>query len=386
MGHLYGGLLFLFMSFIIIGKVLLMQKFKTVKYFRYVFAVWSACSFAVVFIYYFRANAAAMPRESTKSFSCNNMSEAECLASNPILQWLSWASSVLTAFIGVGAVIMITLGGLQYITSRDNAQSVQNAKKKIYNAIIGLAAFIFLWAFLQWIIPGGVFNDGTTSQPVSRSQQAVNQPPKSNNANDSQEAPISRQQVSTITKLSSVDNFRDAGASGYIKKGVLYRSGLLEDANANQLASLLGGGMIIDLRTADKIKQHPDVYVSNIDTRNYPIHGTEDYTEFVTSASSREGFKNAITAIANEDGKVLVHCTYGKDRTGWTIAMIMYAIGATNKQVKTEYLKSPNVSSAMLDAGLSKARDKYGSINNYLKDGLGLSSQTISKLKSKLQV
>jgi len=64
------------------------------------------------------------------------------------------------AIIGVGVIItvMIVIAGIQYMTARDNAQAVQAAKSKIMNAFIALVAFIFLYAFLQWLVPGGLFS------------------------------------------------------------------------------------------------------------------------------------------------------------------------------------------------------------------------------------
>lgn len=60
--------------------------------------------------------------------------------------------------IGVGVVTaaMIIVGGIQYMTSRDNPQAVQAAKSKIFNAVIAIVAYVFVWAFLQWVVPGGV--------------------------------------------------------------------------------------------------------------------------------------------------------------------------------------------------------------------------------------
>jgi hypothetical protein len=61
--------------------------------------------------------------------------------------------------IGVGVVVvaMIIIAGIQYTASRDNPQAVQAAKSKIVNAIIALIAFTFIYTFLQWIVPGGIF-------------------------------------------------------------------------------------------------------------------------------------------------------------------------------------------------------------------------------------
>jgi hypothetical protein len=70
------------------------------------------------------------------------------------------------ASIGVGVIvtIMIIIAGFQYITSRDNPQQVQAAKTKIVNAVIALVAYIFIFGFLQWIIPGGIFS--STISPI----------------------------------------------------------------------------------------------------------------------------------------------------------------------------------------------------------------------------
>ena len=100
--------------------------------------------------------ASAIPSEQT-NFSCGSLSGKECLKKNPIVVWLNWGLTVLSAIVGVGAIIMTIVAGLQYSASRDNPQGVQAAKLKITNVVIGLAAYIFLWAFLNWLIPGGPF-------------------------------------------------------------------------------------------------------------------------------------------------------------------------------------------------------------------------------------
>jgi hypothetical protein len=65
--------------------------------------------------------------------------------------------NILSIGIGVIITIVIIFAGFQYMTARDNPQAVQGAKSKILNAIIALVAYIFLYAFLQWVVPGGVF-------------------------------------------------------------------------------------------------------------------------------------------------------------------------------------------------------------------------------------
>lgn len=64
----------------------------------------------------------------------------------------------LSAAVGVVVVIMIIVGGIQYMTAGDSPQKVSDAKTRITNALIALAIFLFMAAFLQWLVPGGIFD------------------------------------------------------------------------------------------------------------------------------------------------------------------------------------------------------------------------------------
>lgn len=92
-----------------------------------------------------------------QGYSCDQSNPDKCIKENPIVKWLNYLINIMAGVVGVGAVLMLIWGGIQYITARDNAQGVADAKKKIIDVVIGLAAFIFLYAFLTWLIPGGVF-------------------------------------------------------------------------------------------------------------------------------------------------------------------------------------------------------------------------------------
>jgi cytochrome bd-type quinol oxidase subunit 2 len=73
-----------------------------------------------------------------------------------IVAYLVTFINVLSAIVGVVIVIMITIGGIQYSAARDNPQAAAAAKGKITNAILALILYLFTFAFLQWIVPGGV--------------------------------------------------------------------------------------------------------------------------------------------------------------------------------------------------------------------------------------
>ena len=76
---------------------------------------------------------------------------------NPIMAWLIFFVNLFSVIIVAGAAIMIAVAGIQYTASRDNAQSTQAAKQRIFNVVIGLLMYVFFYGFMQWLIPGGVF-------------------------------------------------------------------------------------------------------------------------------------------------------------------------------------------------------------------------------------
>lgn len=70
---------------------------------------------------------------------------------------LNAIANVLSAGVGIIIVIVIIVGGIQYASAGGDANKVAAAKGRIQNAIYALIAFFFLYAFLQWLVPGGIF-------------------------------------------------------------------------------------------------------------------------------------------------------------------------------------------------------------------------------------
>lgn len=73
-----------------------------------------------------------------------------------IVAYVVLITNVLSGLVGVVIVIMIAVGGIQYTMSRDDPSAVSAAKNKIRNAVFALVIYIFGFAFLQWLIPGGI--------------------------------------------------------------------------------------------------------------------------------------------------------------------------------------------------------------------------------------
>jgi hypothetical protein len=62
----------------------------------------------------------------------------------------------LSAVAGIVFVVSVMLAGFQYMTARDNAGQVQKARNRIVMTIVALAIYIFMYALLNFLIPGGV--------------------------------------------------------------------------------------------------------------------------------------------------------------------------------------------------------------------------------------
>jgi len=86
--------------------------------------------------------------------TCSTDSNGNC---DLIGQYLNPAITVLTASFGLLAVISIILGAINYVTSEGDPQKAGKAKRRIANTVIAVIAYMFFYAFMQFIIPGGAF-------------------------------------------------------------------------------------------------------------------------------------------------------------------------------------------------------------------------------------
>lgn len=88
--------------------------------------------------------------QAVDAATCNK-NECELLAKylNPFIKLLSY-------LVGIAVVIGIMIGAIQVITSAGDPQKNANGKNHIRNALIAAIAYVILFAFLQWVIPGGV--------------------------------------------------------------------------------------------------------------------------------------------------------------------------------------------------------------------------------------
>ena len=113
--------------------------------------------FAVISVTVFITNETASAAQGLTVPQSSNQPYSGDIQNNPIIKWIEFFVNVLSVIIVAGSAVMIAYAGVQYSAARDNPQQVQAAKQKMWNVGIGLLSYFFLYAFIQWIIPGGVF-------------------------------------------------------------------------------------------------------------------------------------------------------------------------------------------------------------------------------------
>jgi protein-tyrosine phosphatase len=235
---------------------------------------------------------------------------------------------------------------------------------------------------------------------------------------------------------------------GRVRTGLLYRSTDLARVSGDDAIALarLGIRSVYDLRTGEERAAHPDrlppgaAYVAVDVLEDSPEasptelmrlfadprtareildggRGTalwdRKYREFVLLGSARAGYGRLFTEVADAANRpALFHCTTGKDRTGWAAAALLTLLGVPHDLVMEEYLLSARslaptfrlvldafraqggdpellapiarVRPEYLDAALDEMGHRFGSIEGYFDEGLGIDATTQQELRTAL--
>jgi hypothetical protein len=74
-----------------------------------------------------------------------------------MLVYLKNGINFLSAVAGIAITFSLIWAGYQYMTARANAGIVTAAKNRIIMTLVALLLYIFMYAILNWLIPGGLF-------------------------------------------------------------------------------------------------------------------------------------------------------------------------------------------------------------------------------------
>lgn len=138
-------------------------------------------------------------------------------------------------------------------------------------------------------------------------------------------------------------NFREVRTTG-MGKNKLYRSSspidpcLGRNLKADSLAKETGVATFINLAdTENSGKSFRDFDSSYYASQNAIFLALP--VEFF-SRPFEEGLAKGFRFMIEHEGPYLVHCTYGMDRTGFTIAILEALMGATTEEIQADYAKT----------------------------------------------
>ena len=252
--------------------------------------------------------------------------------------------------------------------------------------------------------------------------------------------------IATAANLRDLGGWPTADGS-QVRSGVVFRSAELSRLHGDDLAAFgeLGIRTVFDLRTAGEVANQPDALPEGTESINLDVladarHSApaelaqifadpskadeflregqaEEYFEaayrgFVTLPSARSAYHQLFEGIAAADGPVLYHCTTGKDRTGWATAVLFGLLGVPDDEVLEEYLLTNTellpmiqpwldqfaagggdpqllmtvlgVQESYLVAAREQLQESFGTVENYVIQGLGVSPATVAALRAKL--
>lgn len=251
--------------------------------------------------------------------------------------------------------------------------------------------------------------------------------------------------IAAVTNMRDLGGW-PTGEGGRVRFGLLYRSAALDElqGQAQEHFIRLGIRSVYDLRVEEERKSKPDrvptgtkhivVDVLKDETSAAPAQllnmasdpelaksllgggkGIElfeqGYRQIVSLPSALEAYRRLFTDLScDEHRPALFHCAGGKDRTGWAAAAMLLLLGVPEDVVVKEYLLTNEqllpaykpvfdrfesmggdpellmpvfgAREEYLHAALDEVCQRFGTIDGYFTDGLGLDAGTLRRLRA----
>jgi hypothetical protein len=99
-----------------------------------------------------------VPNTSDQSYTTAPATTCGEGACDLVSNYLNPSIDLVSLLVGVVCVASIIMGGIQYSSSAGDPQKSARARGRIINTIIAFLAYLFLYAFLQFLIPGGLLH------------------------------------------------------------------------------------------------------------------------------------------------------------------------------------------------------------------------------------
>lgn len=195
--------------------------------------------------------------------------------------------------------------------------------------------------------------------------------------------------------LSGAWNFRDIAEETGIRPGRFFRSSELSglDDAGRDLLRRLNITDVADLRSAREVERRgPGRVPEGIAIHRLPFHElakpgaeapheqsfermmtekpddedvavaarrfmTEEYRKFPTLPGAHLAVRQVVSMLASER-PVIAHCFAGKDRTGFTVAIVLEAVGVDRDAILSDFLRSNEAVARLRDSILESIRNR----------------------------
>lgn len=93
----------------------------------------------------------------TAIIECSQSAGGSSVEDTGVWALLVIAINILSVGVGVVAVAGVVWGSILYTSAGGNSEQVKKARGIITNVVVGLLAYVFMYAIINFIIPGGLF-------------------------------------------------------------------------------------------------------------------------------------------------------------------------------------------------------------------------------------
>jgi protein-tyrosine phosphatase len=198
-----------------------------------------------------------------------------------------------------------------------------------------------------------------------------------------------------IGELSGAWNFRDVAEETGVRPGRFFRSSELShlDDSGREAFRQLGITDVADLRSAREIDRHgPGLVPHGVEVHLLHFHEvsavdgeapheaafqkmmgekpddediavaarrfmTDEYLRFPTLSGAQRAVRQVVSLLANER-PVIAHCFAGKDRTGFTVATVLGAVGVDRDVIVADFLRSNDAVPRLREQILASIRER----------------------------
>lgn len=251
--------------------------------------------------------------------------------------------------------------------------------------------------------------------------------------------------IASIPNLRDMGGYKTSSGA-IVSRGMVYRSNQPFNINAGDMLLLekLKLKNVLDLRTAAEKNAGPDQLPAGVNyvwldvLADVPASGPANltnllsdpkqanaelgdgkvealfkqaYRDCISLPSAKAAYRKLFLSLGDKDQlPALFHCASGKDRTGWAAAALLTLLGVPKEVVIEDYMRSndyilpmsdtliqkfvaaggsPSIPVAIfgvkeeyLNAAFEEMQTKYGSIENYFSEALGITTEQQTALRN----